>query len=313
MDFLRKALQKSWFLLVPVTILGMFLIYILFPGVRLTHQDNERLVAMRAEKEQLNSSLQYLTLQSEAAVCVGEELVIPSGNIHDVMPPQNANGVVEKLEESVVLILSKNGDDVAFGSGFFVTPSKVVTNGHVVQGFASTGSKVLVVNASIGVQRARILDIQFSGDYAEDFALLTIDEPVGKPLTLVNIQSPSNYKLEQVFAAGFPGAVIESDAEFIKLFELGEFSVPDLVITDGTISSHQKVFGEVSAFVHTAQISGGSSGGPLVNKCGNVIGINTFINNSIGGVRNFSLISSELLQFLSRSMVAPRVTAGECK
>lgn len=309
MEFIRRTWQNSWFLILPIIILGIFVIYILFLGVKLSHQDNERLSGLLVEKDLLNSTLQDLTLKSEAAVCMGEELVIPSGNIDDLMPPKNASDVVEKLEKSVVLILTENG----LGSGFFVTPSKVVTNGHVVNGSASKGAEVFIVNANIGVHRARVSDIQFSGDYAEDFALLTIDDQVGTPLTLVNVQSPSDFKLDQVFAAGFPGSVIESDQEFIKLIELGEFSVPDLVITDGTISSHQKVFGEVLAFVHTAQMSGGNSGGPLVNQCGNVIGVNTFINTSTDGVRNFSLISSELLQFLSRSMVVPRVSARECK
>ena len=39
--------------------------------------------------------------------------------------------------------------------------------------------------------------------------------------------------------------------------------------------------------------------------------MNTFINSSTDGVRNFSLVSSELLRFLSRSMVVPRVSARE--
>ena len=46
----------------------------------------------------------------------GEELVVPSGNVDDLMPPQNASEVVAKLEKSVVLILSENG----FGSGFLL-------------------------------------------------------------------------------------------------------------------------------------------------------------------------------------------------
>ena len=309
MGFFSKIWHQSWFLLLPVIILGVFVIYILLPGVRLSHQDNERLSQLREQKELLSSTLQDLALKTESAVCMGDELVIPSGDVDDVMPPQNASEVVEKLEKSVVLILSENG----FGSGFFVTPSKIVTNGHVVQDSSKKRAEVFVVNAKIGIHRARVSDIQFSGDYAEDFALLTIDEQVGKPLTLVNVQSPDEFKLNQVFAAGFPGSVIESDEDFINFLDSGEFSVPDLVITDGTISSHQKVFGEVLAFVHTAQMSGGNSGGPLVNQCGNVIGVNTFINTSPDGIRNFSLISSELLRFLSRSMVVPRVSARECK
>lgn len=309
MDFLKQTWQQRWFFLIPVILLASFIVYILLPGVRISHQDSEKLSQLREEKEILNNTLKDLTIQSEAAVCMGEELVVPSGNVDDLMPPQNASEVVAKLEKSVVLILSENG----FGSGFFVTPSKIVTNGHVVQDASTKGLEVFVVNENIGVHRAKVSDIQFSGDYTEDFALLSIDEQVGIPLTLVNVQSPGDYKLDKVFAAGFPGSVIESDEDFINLIQTDEFFVPDLVITDGTVSSHQKVFGEVLAFVHTAQISGGNSGGPLVNQCGDVIGMNTFINSSTDGVRNFSLVSSELLRFLSRSLVVPRVSARECK
>ena len=309
MDFLKQTWQQSWFFLVPVILLVSFVVYILLPGVRISHQDSEKLFQLREEKEILNNTLKDLTLKLEASVCMGEELVVPSGSVDDLMPPQNASEVVAKLEKSVVLILSENG----LGSGFFVTPSKIVTNGHVVQDSATKRSEVFVVNENIGVHRAKVSDIQFSGDYAEDFALLSIDEQVGIPLTLVNVQSPGDYKLDKVFAAGFPGSVIESDEDFINLLQTDEFSVPDLVITDGTVSSHQKVFGEVLAFVHTAQISGGNSGGPLVNQCGHVMGMNTFIKPSTDGVRNFSLVSSELLRFLSRSMVVPRVSARECK
>ena len=92
-----------------------------------------------------------------------------------------------------------------------------------------------------------------------------------------------------------------------------EFSVPDLVVTDGTISSQQKVFGAVSAFVHTAQMSPGNSGGPLVNSCGHVMGLNTFILSNEGSVRNFSLTSSEISKFLRENRLSPRLAAKECK
>ena len=314
MRFLSHITWKdNWFLLVPLAALAVFLAYISLPGVKLIGKQDNQLSELLMKKDQLNGALQDLTLKSEASVCLGEELVIPSDSMADIMPPKSTDVVVEKLESSVVLVLSSSGNDGAIGSGFFVSPTKIVTNGHVVEGAASTGTDVFIVNRHIGVQRAKISDIQFSDDYSEDFALLTVDEQIGIPLTLVNAQSPNNYKLDRVFAGGFPGAVIESDAEFINLLETDNFSAPDLVITDGTISSHQKVFGEVTAFVHTAQISGGNSGGPLVNQCGEVLGVNTFITSSTDGVRNFSLTSLELLRFLSRSMVVPRVAAKECK
>ena len=87
MEFIRRTWQNSWFLILPIIILGIFVIYILFLGVKLSHQDNERLSGLRVEKDLLNSTLQDLTLKSEATVCMGEELVIPSGHIDDLMPP----------------------------------------------------------------------------------------------------------------------------------------------------------------------------------------------------------------------------------
>ena len=94
--------------------------------------------------------------------------------------------------------------------------------------------------------------------------------------------------------------MIESDAEFRKLMETDEFTMPDLVITDGTISSHQNIFGAASTFIHTALISQGNSGGPLVNKCGQVMGVNTFMLNTDGTVRNFSLTALELVKHLRK-------------
>ena len=109
MDFLKQTWQQSWFFLAPVILLVSFVVYILLPGVRISHQDSEKLFQLREEKEILNNILKDLTLKSETAVCMGEELVVPSGSVDDLMPPQNASEVVAKLEKSVVLILSENG------------------------------------------------------------------------------------------------------------------------------------------------------------------------------------------------------------
>ena len=65
--------------------------------------------------------------------------------------------------------------------------------------------------------------------------------------------------------------------------------------------------------MHTAQISQGNSGGPLVNKCGEVLGINTFLVAQDDDVRNFSITAGELQNFLRQSGVQPVVSSGKCQ
>jgi S1-C subfamily serine protease len=303
--------NKFWYLIAPTIISFTFLGYILLPEVIISEQANERLIALRAEKAVLEQSLATLKRNSTVAICLGENLVLPANSSDDDVINDSANDIIDKLEQSVVLIITETEEGIALGSGFFVGPRQLVTNGHVVKAAADDGT-VFVLSRKTGVHEAKIIAIQFDDDYSQDFALLSIADAVGIPLTLSNIEKPTEYKLKEVYAAGFPSSVIESDSDFIKLFETDEFSVPDLVITDGTISSYQKVFGDVAAFVHTAQISPGNSGGPLVNACGDVVGVNTFINSNENGVRNFSLLSHEVIKFLSRSGIAPRVAAKEC-
>ena len=72
MDFLKQTWQQSWFFLIPVILLVSFVVYILLPGVRISHQDSEKLSQLREEKEILNNTLKDLTIQSEAAVCMAK-------------------------------------------------------------------------------------------------------------------------------------------------------------------------------------------------------------------------------------------------
>jgi S1-C subfamily serine protease len=303
--------NKFWHLIAPTIISFIFLGYILLPEVIIPDQATDRLTALRAEKAVLEQSLKTLKRNSAEAICLGENLVLPATSSDDNVPSDSADDIIGKLEQSVVLIIAETGEGIALGSGFFVGPRQLVTNGHVVKAAADDGT-VFVLSRRTGAHQAKIVALQFDDDYSQDFALLSIADAVGIPLTLSNTEKPTDYKLKEVYAAGFPSSVIESDFDFIKLFETDELSVPDLVITDGTISSYQKVFGDVAAFVHTAQISPGNSGGPLVNACGDVVGVNTFINSNENGVRSFSLVSHEVIKFLSRSGVAPRVAAKEC-
>ena len=69
--------------------------------------------------------------------------------------------------------------------------------------------------------------------------------------------------------------------------------------SEGNLSNTQSVDG-VAMLVHTAKISRGNSGGPLVDQCGRIVGINTAITRADDGDSPFAFAIStrELARFL---------------
>ena len=67
--------------------------------------------------------------------------------------------------------------------------------------------------------------------------------------------------------------------------------------------AEQKIKGKEDAIIHSATISQGNSGGPLINACGRVLGINTFISTSEVRTLNIALSVSGLRQFLSDAAI----------
>src|SRR3546814_1352943 len=66
------------------------------------------------------------------------------------------------------------------------------------------------------------------------------------------------------------------------------------------MSNLQSVDG-VAMLIHTAKISRGNSGGPLVDQCGRIVGINTAITRADDGDSPFAFAISgrELMRFLA--------------
>lgn len=81
---------------------------------------------------------------------------------------------------------------------------------------------------------------------------------------------------DTVYALGYPGAsdVIESDTYGSKLVA----GIEDITMTRGIISrlTESKALGDIDVIQHDARISGGNSGGPLINDKGAVVGVNTW-------------------------------------
>jgi S1-C subfamily serine protease len=173
------------------------------------------------------------------------------------------------------------------GSGFFVTADGVVvTNAHVVSDEAS-----VMVTTSSGKQ-LQSTDIYVDQD--RDLALIKV--PIaGNSFLGLNLATPAAGS--DVIAIGTPGA-----HDVTGILRLPNTVTKGVVsgirrFSDGTAAG---VPGRGGVWIQTdATINHGNSGGPLLNRSGEVIGINTlsFAGTGTPGL-NFALAASELAQIL---------------
>ncbi len=184
--------------------------------------------------------------------------------------------VAEKLEQATVFILGTN----SMGSGFFITPSHIMTNAHVVKGCTS----VFFTNKKLGViQKARIA--MFSESNGEDFAVLHTPSPCD--ITPLEILDGLVSRTQKVSAWGYPGAVTFDDPKLRALLKGDQTAAPEVVYSEGTVNV---ILDKVPPLiVHSATVSQGNSGGPLVDEQGRVVGINTYIKLDDQSYRQSSL------------------------
>ncbi|PIN91289.1 hypothetical protein COU57_01270 [Candidatus Pacearchaeota archaeon CG10_big_fil_rev_8_21_14_0_10_32_14] len=178
------------------------------------------------------------------------------------------SNVIEDSVPSVVTIRT----NVAQGTGFVITDDGyVVTNAHVLSG----ASSVSAINFDKEILEAEF--IGYDGDF--DVALLKIP---GSYDALSLADSDTVQVGEKVIAIGNPLGL--------------QFSV-----SEGIISAvHRSGINEEDSYLQTdAALNPGNSGGPLINKGGNVVGINNFKIGSGEGL-SFALESNYLRDTINK-------------
>jgi S1-C subfamily serine protease len=228
----------------------------------------------------------------------------PRGSGGQATPLSNAQ-LVAYLETATALVVALQPRRSAVGSGFFVSPDRLLTNRHVVDG----ATKVLVTSRTLGKpSEARIVAKTDRGAIGgADYALLEVPGISHAPLAFTTEIA----KLEEVIAAGYPGVTIGNDADFRAFAQGKSGAAPDLVITRGEVNALQVNRAQVPTVAHTALISEGNSGGPLVDRCGRVVGINSYIAQKTT-VTGFAIASRDLIEFLSRNGVPIAVKNTVC-
>lgn len=232
---------------------------------------------------------------------------VPPTRIDDV-------AVTERSVVRVVTVAVMRGEVVGFGhgSGFAVAPNRIVTNAHVVADAAEYPDNVVIgIVPSEGSRSypGRLIHI----DPARDLAIIEI---VSGRIPAAAIYTGDVAQRQAVYALGYPGNVDLATAR-----NMNDFIRPSApVASDGIIASQDRVNG-IAALVHDADIARGNSGGPLVDACGRVLGVNTLVTRADEGDSAFAFAISarELTSFLREAgqgftgIVAPCVSADEAR
>ena len=195
---------------------------------------------------------------------------------------------------------------VGHGSGVVVAPGSIVTNAHVVADAEFDQSLTFVVIPSEGSKSYEATLVAVAP--SKDLALLKLSG--GAKLIAASIYTGLVGDGSDVFAIGYPANVDVA----LELSEDDTLRPQMPVKTRGSISSG-RTSKSVDSLLHTAPIAPGNSGGPLVDACGRVVGINSFGSIAQGGGAEFyfAVSTRELSAFLGQQDVTFSAANSECR
>lgn len=253
-------------------------------------------------------------------ICLAAMLAIPASAKTDLPT------VISQAKEGVVKLLAVGFDsygnvaNAVVGSGFAVgtkgsAPEYFVTNWHVASVYMPehnyafdsdhvriwimldnfTLSDVTGLPSEATSVECSIVRISESG--YPDYAILRAARPVTECKPLAIRSSETVKQGETVVALGCPAVLDEQS-----------LSIGDITSTTGTVARHMTMTnaGNTNAIVHNANISGGNSGGPLIDENGSVIGLNTY---SIVDSYSCAIYSDYVMQALNELGI-PYMSAG---
>lgn len=255
------------------------------------------------------------TAPGDAAPPASLETLLPPP-LDTLAPTESPSGgptgsLLEHLDAGTVLVLAPLENAVGVGTGFFVNGDTVITNDHVIS--EGDPARIFVVSKALGavvpVTIVARTNVHTPGEL--DFAALRGSfGTVGQMAVSTRIE-----RLDQVVAAGFPSIVNEGSEAFRNVVGSGDVSnIPPPSTTRGVVTAIYDNTRGVPVIAHDAEISRGNSGGPLVDLCGRVIGVNTFtvLDRETSAVARYSLSAKALVKFMADNGIAASISDTPC-
>jgi tetratricopeptide (TPR) repeat protein len=177
--------------------------------------------------------------------------------------------LVKRIKPSAVAIetFDAKGGTLARGSGFFIAVDRVITNRHVIERAARV--EIHLLDGKKFPVRG-VLAVDGEGD----LALLQVDLPKGLAVPLPIVKAVPQ-EGESIVVVGNPYGLEGS-------------------VSNGIVSAVREISGYGKIIQITAPISPGSSGSPVVNMAGQVIGVAT-LQAAEGQSLNFAVPAERIL------------------
>ena len=203
----------------------------------------------------------------------------------EVVLTDTSSQIAQSTLPSVVLLVMEDsqGKTISQGSGFVVRDGIIATNRHVIDGAARGYARKVGEEARYNIRGI------VASDVPRDLVMLSVEGLSAKPLPIGD--SSKLAVGDTVYAVGNPRGME------------GTFS-------NGIISSIRKLTDQTLLQI-TAPISPGSSGGPLVNSKGEVVGV-VVATLAEAQNRNFA-VSSEYLHKMLAQLTKPQPLSGSAK
>lgn len=231
--------------------------------------------------------------------------------------------LVNRMRENVVMIY--NADNDSMGTGFFISPTYILTNTHVV----GSASKVVVLNKSMrlkaGIVKYRGMTPDHVGIDAAIIQVLNYSNPTY--MTFANNVQEG----EDIAIGGYPYRALKADRGFVQFLEMIK---QNQLPTASQIPNTKFAFGVVqSVFTNNGtgleniqegvETTGGNSGSPLVNACGQVValhyeGTQAEVQNSGNKLVvdaskfNYAITFREVLKFLRDADIPYQAASLAC-
>lgn len=202
------------------------------------------------------------------------DLITKTSVLEKIQPLLNDDSAkaTELIKKNIVKITNKIDDYEVIGTGFFHQEGYLVTNSHVVDRKGN-----ITVEYYDGTKTEAKL---VSNDILSDVALLIVEEP--KVLAMSFISTLGVNITDELYAIGYPYGIA------------GEASV-----VKGILSARRSTAG-VEFLQVDMSLNSGFSGGPLIDKKGNLLGMNSYAteNATIG-----MAISSDNLEIIIEKLI----------